>query len=165
MSVCGWAGGLRMREATGPSWRWGWWGGVEGRPALSARLRTVLAPTEVGGISELTEACDWWSFGSLLYELLTGTVSSVWAGCGAWLVSLSIEWAGVSPTGQSWGLSLPDRSIPGHWAQCLVSTGPLSPSPEAVREGGSNSHQGLGHTLHPDPRQASGDSLGDCQLR
>eukprot|EP00074_Homo_sapiens_P098207 XP_016877181.1 ribosomal protein S6 kinase-like 1 isoform X15 [Homo sapiens] len=27
---------------------------------------------EVGGISELTEACDWWSFGSLLYELLTG---------------------------------------------------------------------------------------------
>ncbi|XP_077676476.1 ribosomal protein S6 kinase-like 1 [Eretmochelys imbricata] len=28
---------------------------------------------EVGGISELTEACDWWSFGSLLYELLTGT--------------------------------------------------------------------------------------------
>lgn len=42
----------------------------------------VLAPTEVGGISELTEACDWWSFGSLLYELLTGTVSS-WAGYGA----------------------------------------------------------------------------------
>lgn len=42
----------------------------------------VLAPTEVGGISEPTEACDWWSFGSLLYELLTGTVSS-WAGYGA----------------------------------------------------------------------------------
>lgn len=42
----------------------------------------VLAPTEVGGISELTEACDWWSFGSLLYELLTGMVSS-WAGYGA----------------------------------------------------------------------------------
>ncbi|KAM6202192.1 ribosomal protein S6 kinase-like 1 isoform 2-T2 [Rhynchocyon petersi] len=31
---------------------------------------------EVGGISELTEACDWWSFGSLLYELLTGTALS-----------------------------------------------------------------------------------------
>ncbi|NP_001357187.1 ribosomal protein S6 kinase-like 1 isoform 7 [Homo sapiens] len=31
---------------------------------------------EVGGISELTEACDWWSFGSLLYELLTGMSSS-----------------------------------------------------------------------------------------
>lgn len=42
----------------------------------------VLAPAEVGGISELTEACDWWSFGSLLYELLTGTVSGG-AGCGA----------------------------------------------------------------------------------
>lgn len=42
----------------------------------------VLVPTEVGGISELTDACDWWSFGSLLYELLTGTVSSR-AGSGA----------------------------------------------------------------------------------
>ncbi|XP_058433759.1 ribosomal protein S6 kinase-like 1 isoform X3 [Marmota monax] len=31
---------------------------------------------EVGGISELTEACDWWSFGSLLYELLTGKALS-----------------------------------------------------------------------------------------
>lgn len=39
----------------------------------------VLVLTEVGGISELTEACDWWSYGSLLYELLTGTVSS-WTG-------------------------------------------------------------------------------------
>ena len=98
-SLCvGWTRGLRMREATGPSWGWGWGEGVEGRPALSARLRTVLDPAEVGGISELTEACDWWSFGSLLYELLTGTVSSVWAGCGAWRVSLSIGWAGVSPT-------------------------------------------------------------------
>ncbi|XP_060274337.1 ribosomal protein S6 kinase-like 1 isoform X5 [Ovis aries] len=142
----------------------GQWSEVEPQCCREASHNLYSAP-EVGGISELTEACDWWSFGSLLYELLTGTVSSVWAGCGAWLVSLSIEWAGVSPTGQSWGLSLPDRSIPGHWAQCLVSTGPLSPSPEAVREGGSNSHQGLGHTLHPDPRQASGDSLGDCQLR
>ncbi|XP_037359747.1 ribosomal protein S6 kinase-like 1 isoform X2 [Talpa occidentalis] len=32
---------------------------------------------EVGGISEPTEACDWWSFGSLLYELLTGTALSL----------------------------------------------------------------------------------------
>lgn len=39
----------------------------------------VLVLAEVGGISELTEACDWWSYGSLLYELLTGMVSS-WAG-------------------------------------------------------------------------------------
>ncbi|XP_064148826.1 ribosomal protein S6 kinase-like 1 isoform X4 [Loxodonta africana] len=31
---------------------------------------------EVGGISEPTEACDWWSFGSLLYELLTGMALS-----------------------------------------------------------------------------------------
>ncbi|GAB1297641.1 Ribosomal protein S6 kinase-like 1 [Apodemus speciosus] len=32
----------------------------------------LLDQAEVGGISELTEACDWWSYGSLLYELLTG---------------------------------------------------------------------------------------------
>ncbi|XP_035300825.1 ribosomal protein S6 kinase-like 1 isoform X4 [Cricetulus griseus] len=31
---------------------------------------------EVGGISEVTEACDWWSYGSLLYELLTGMALS-----------------------------------------------------------------------------------------
>ncbi|KAH0520994.1 Ribosomal protein S6 kinase-like 1 [Microtus ochrogaster] len=36
----------------------------------------LLDQAEVGGISELTEACDWWSYGSLLYELLTGTALS-----------------------------------------------------------------------------------------
>lgn len=30
---------------------------------------------EIGGASKITEACDWWSLGALLYELLTGTVS------------------------------------------------------------------------------------------
>lgn len=37
----------------------------------------VPSSTEVGGISELTEACDWWSFGALLYEILSGMVSSL----------------------------------------------------------------------------------------
>lgn len=55
--------GAGMRT-DGPSVRWG-------------RIVPVLA--EVGGISELTEACDWWSYGSLLYELLTGMVSR-WVG-------------------------------------------------------------------------------------
>lgn len=52
----------------------------------------VPVPAEVGGISELTEACDWWSFGSLLYELLTGKVSS-WQGVESW-------WALLSPVTQ-----------------------------------------------------------------
>lgn len=63
----------------------GWCLGRLGRTeeALLGEAGTrVLVPTEVGGISELTEACDWWSFGSLLYELLTGMVSG-WAGCSA----------------------------------------------------------------------------------
>lgn len=31
--------------------------------------------SEVGGISEETAACDWWSLGAILFELLTGMVS------------------------------------------------------------------------------------------
>lgn len=31
--------------------------------------------SEVGGISEETAACDWWSMGAILFELLTGMVS------------------------------------------------------------------------------------------
>lgn len=33
--------------------------------------------TEIGGVSKITEACDWWSLGALLFELLTGMVSIV----------------------------------------------------------------------------------------
>uniref|UniRef100_A0A3Q4GN29 Ribosomal protein S6 kinase-like 1 n=1 Tax=Neolamprologus brichardi TaxID=32507 RepID=A0A3Q4GN29_NEOBR len=28
--------------------------------------------TEIGGVSRITESCDWWSLGALLFELLTG---------------------------------------------------------------------------------------------
>ncbi|KAB1276904.1 Ribosomal protein S6 kinase-like 1 [Camelus dromedarius] len=55
--------------------------GWEGRPwvslcGLSWGTEDDEEMGQVGGISELTEACDWWSFGSLLYELLTGTALS-----------------------------------------------------------------------------------------
>ncbi|XP_068820738.1 ribosomal protein S6 kinase-like 1 isoform X2 [Capricornis sumatraensis] len=50
----------------------GQWSEVEPQCCREASHNLYSAP-EVGGISELTEACDWWSFGSLLYELLTGT--------------------------------------------------------------------------------------------
>ncbi|XP_029806502.1 ribosomal protein S6 kinase-like 1 isoform X5 [Suricata suricatta] len=53
----------------------GQWSEVEPHCCREAADNLYSAP-EVGGISELTEACDWWSFGSLLYELLTGTALS-----------------------------------------------------------------------------------------
>nr|XP_020031226.1 ribosomal protein S6 kinase-like 1 [Castor canadensis] len=53
----------------------GQWSEVEPQYSREAADHLYSAP-EVGGISELTEACDWWSFGSLLYELLTGTALS-----------------------------------------------------------------------------------------
>ncbi|XP_053882612.1 ribosomal protein S6 kinase-like 1 isoform X2 [Malaclemys terrapin pileata] len=49
----------------------GQWTEVEPQ-CCSQALEDLYSAPEVGGISELTEACDWWSFGSLLYELLTG---------------------------------------------------------------------------------------------
>uniref|UniRef100_A0A7M4EA46 non-specific serine/threonine protein kinase n=1 Tax=Crocodylus porosus TaxID=8502 RepID=A0A7M4EA46_CROPO len=49
----------------------GQWTEVEPQ-CCSQALEELYSAPEVGGISELTEACDWWSFGSLLYELLTG---------------------------------------------------------------------------------------------
>ncbi|XP_050654722.1 ribosomal protein S6 kinase-like 1 isoform X1 [Macaca thibetana thibetana] len=53
----------------------GQWSEVEPQCCGEAMDNLYSAP-EVGGISELTEACDWWSFGSLLYELLTGMALS-----------------------------------------------------------------------------------------
>ncbi|XP_031212362.1 ribosomal protein S6 kinase-like 1 isoform X1 [Mastomys coucha] len=53
----------------------GQWSEVEPQCSQEAVDCLYSAP-EVGGISELTEACDWWSYGSLLYELLTGMALS-----------------------------------------------------------------------------------------
>ncbi|NXM95513.1 RPKL1 protein, partial [Sylvia borin] len=49
----------------------GQWTEVEPHYCSQAREELYSAP-EVGGITEPTEAADCWSFGSLLYELLTG---------------------------------------------------------------------------------------------
>ncbi|KAM9292205.1 ribosomal protein S6 kinase-like 1 [Morus bassanus] len=49
----------------------GQWTEVEPQCCSRAQEELYSAP-EVGGIAELTEAADCWSFGSLLYELLTG---------------------------------------------------------------------------------------------
>ncbi|XP_062432151.1 ribosomal protein S6 kinase-like 1 [Rhea pennata] len=47
------------------------WAEVEPQ-CCSQALEELYSAPEVGSISELTEAADCWSFGSLLYELLTG---------------------------------------------------------------------------------------------
>ncbi|NXV54044.1 RPKL1 protein, partial [Uria aalge] len=49
----------------------GQWTEVEPQCCSQAREELYSAP-EVGGITEPTEAADCWSFGALLYELLTG---------------------------------------------------------------------------------------------
>ncbi|XP_030337080.1 ribosomal protein S6 kinase-like 1 [Strigops habroptila] len=49
----------------------GQWTEVEPQCCSQAQEQLYSAP-EVGGIAEPTEAADCWSFGSLLYELLTG---------------------------------------------------------------------------------------------
>ncbi|KAK4823150.1 hypothetical protein QYF61_026352 [Mycteria americana] len=51
----------------------GQWTEVEPQCCSQAREELYSAP-EVGGIVEPTEAADCWSFGSLLYELLTGVL-------------------------------------------------------------------------------------------
>ena len=40
----------------------------------------IVCFVEIGGVSRVTEACDWWSLGALLFELLTGMVSRGTAG-------------------------------------------------------------------------------------
>uniref|UniRef100_A0A8B9HL02 Ribosomal protein S6 kinase C1 n=1 Tax=Astyanax mexicanus TaxID=7994 RepID=A0A8B9HL02_ASTMX len=47
------------------------WNEVEESCDPDAVSKMFCAP-EVGGISEETAACDWWSLGAVLYELLTG---------------------------------------------------------------------------------------------
>jgi protein kinase A len=49
------------------------WADVDSQVNADAIKRLYAAP-EVNGIFQLSPAADWWSFGALIFELLTGKV-------------------------------------------------------------------------------------------
>nr|XP_012293635.1 ribosomal protein S6 kinase-like 1 isoform X3 [Aotus nancymaae] len=100
----------------------------------------LLDQAEVGGISELTEACDWWSFGSLLYELLTGMALSQShpSGIQAHTQLQLPEWLSRPAASLLTEVSCCSSSLPGAWVWEKVVSANSSLIPFSVPSSGAN---------------------------
>nr|XP_037840183.1 ribosomal protein S6 kinase-like 1 isoform X3 [Chlorocebus sabaeus] len=117
----------------------GQWSEVEPQCCGEAVDNLYSAP-EVGGISELTEACDWWSFGSLLYELLTGMALSQShpSGIQAHTQLQLPEWLSRPAASLLTEVSCCSSSLPGAWAWEKVVSANSRPIPFSVPSSGAN---------------------------
>ncbi|XP_064231111.1 ribosomal protein S6 kinase-like 1 isoform X4 [Aotus nancymaae] len=117
----------------------GQWSEVEPQCCGEALDNLYSAP-EVGGISELTEACDWWSFGSLLYELLTGMALSQShpSGIQAHTQLQLPEWLSRPAASLLTEVSCCSSSLPGAWVWEKVVSANSSLIPFSVPSSGAN---------------------------